>query len=104
MHDFVHLRLHSEFSITDSILRVKKAIAKASEQQMFALALTDHHNMFGLVKFYKGCRDKGIKPIVGSEINVEANGYNYNLIVLAKNITGYRQICEWITRSYVNNK
>lgn len=104
MHDFVHLRLHSEFSITDSILRIKKAIAKASEQQMFALALTDHHNMFGLVKFYKGCRDKGIKPIVGSEINVEANGYNYNLIVLAKNITGYRQICEWITRSYVNNK
>lgn len=104
MHDFVHLRLHSEFSITDSILRIKKAIAKASEQQMFALALTDHHNMFGLVKFYKGCRDKGIKPIVGSEINVEANDYNYNLIVLAKNITGYRQICEWITRSYVNNK
>lgn len=104
MHDFVHLRLHSEFSITDSILRIKKAIAKASEQQMFALALTDHHNMFGLVKFYKGCRDKGIKPIVGSEINVEANGYSYNLIVLAKNITGYRQICEWITRSYVNNK
>lgn len=104
MHDFVHLRLHSEFSITDSILRIKKAIAKASEQQMFALALTDHHNMFGLVKFYKGCRDKGIKPIVGSEINVEANGYSYKLIVLAKNITGYRQICEWITRSYVNNK
>lgn len=104
MHDFVHLRLHSEFSITDSILRIKKAIAKASEQQMFALALTDHHNMFGLVKFYKACRDKGIKPIVGSEINVEANGYNYNLIVLAKNIAGYRQICEWITRSYVNNK
>ena len=52
MHDFVHLRLHSEFSITDSILRINKAINNASAQHMFAFALTDHHTMFGLLKFY----------------------------------------------------
>lgn len=104
MHDFVHLRVHSEFSVTDSILRIKNVIKQAVDNQMLALALTDRHNLFGLVKFYKGCRDKGIKPIVGSEINVEGDGYNYQIILLAKNIAGYRQICDWITRSYVENK
>lgn len=104
MQEFVHLRLHTEFSITNSILRIKQAINVANECQMVALALTDQHNIFGLVKFYKTCRDKGIKPIIGSEINVEGNGFNYNLIVLAKNIAGYRKICEWLTRSYVENK
>lgn len=104
MHDFVHLRLHTEFSITDSILRIKDSIKIAAQNEMLALALTDRHNMFGLVKFYKGCREKGIKPIIGSEVNVEGSEFNYNLILLAKNIAGYRQICEWITRSYVTNK
>ncbi|MDD3267523.1 MAG: DNA polymerase III subunit alpha, partial [Burkholderiales bacterium] len=104
MQEFVHLRLHTEFSITNSILRIKQAVNVASEFQMLALALTDQHNIFGLVKFYKTCRDKGIKPIIGSEINVEGNGFNYKLIVLAKNISGYRKICEWLTRSYVENK
>lgn len=104
MHDFVHLRLHTEFSITDSILRIKDAIKHAANHQMLSLALTDRHNMFGLVKFYKGCRDKGVKPIIGSEVNVEGDIFNYNLILLAKNIDGYRQICDWITLSYVQNK
>lgn len=104
MHDFVHLRLHSEFSVTDSTLRIKKALQLAQEHQMLALALTDHHNMFGLVKFYKGCRDKGIKPIIGSEVDVEGIGFNYRVMLLACNLAGYRQICDWITRSYVSNK
>lgn len=104
MHDFVHLRLHSEYSVTDSTLRIKKAIACAADNQMLALGLTDHHNMFGLVKFYKGCRDKGIKPIIGSEVDVENGNEKYRILLLAAGIEGYRQICDWITRSFVSNK
>lgn len=104
MNDFVHLRLHTEFSVTDSILRIKKAIKTACANNMLALAITDLHNMFGMVKFYKACRENGIKPIIGSEINVEGCKFNYRIILLAKNLAGYRQICEWITRSYVENK
>ena len=104
MHDFVHLRIHSEFSVTEGILRIKNLIKLADANQMPALALTDHHNMFGLVKFYKLCREKGIKPIIGSEVNVQGKDFNYQLILLAKNLAGYRQICDWISRSYVQNK
>ena len=104
MHEFVHLRLHTEFSVTDGILRIKPVIQQAVDNKMLALALTDRHNMFGLVKFYKNCRSKGIKPILGSEVNVEGAEFNYRLILLAKNITGYRQICDWLTLSYVENK
>jgi DNA polymerase-3 subunit alpha len=104
MHDFVHLRVHSEFSVTEGILRIKNLIKLAEANQMPALALSDHHNMFGLVKFYKLCREKGIKPIIGSEVNVQGKDFNYQLILLAKNLAGYRQICDWISRSYVQNK
>jgi len=104
MNDFVHLRLHTEFSVTDSTVRIKPTIKQAKNFNMLALAITDLQNMFGLVKFYKGCREAGIKPIIGSEINVEGTEFNYRLLVLAKNLAGYRQICEWLTRSYVENK
>lgn len=104
MHEFVHLRLHTEFSVTDGILRIKGVIKQAVDHKMLALALTDRHNMFGLVKFYSGCRSKGIKPILGSEVNVQGTEFNYRVILLAKNLVGYRQICDWLTRSYVENK
>lgn len=104
MHEFVHLRLHTEFSVTDGILRIKGVIKQAVDHQMLALALTDRHNMFGLVKFYSGCRSKGLKPILGSEVNVQGLESNYRVILLAKNLAGYRQICDWLTRSYVENK
>ena len=68
MQNFVHLRLHTEFSISDSILHVKDAVNLAHSDQMFALAVTDLHNLFALVKFYKSCREKGIKPIIGAEL------------------------------------
>ncbi|RTK92916.1 MAG: DNA polymerase III subunit alpha [Neisseriaceae bacterium] len=104
MQDFIHLRLHTEYSISNSTLRVKDAIKVAKDNNMLGLALTDMQNMFGLVKFYKGCRSNGIKPIIGCELAIEGNGFFYNVIALAKNLQGYRQICEWITRSYTENK
>jgi len=107
MQDFVHLRLHSEFSITDGILHVKNAVDLAKQNQMFALALTDLHNMFGLVKFYKNCRENGIKPIIGAELNVESTNSitpKYKILVLAKNNVGYTKLSALITRSYTENK
>src|SRR5574340_270666 len=65
---FVHLRLHSEYSISDGMLRVDEAIAAAKNDAMPALALTDLNNVFGLVKFYQGARGKGIKPVAGCDV------------------------------------
>lgn len=104
MLNFVHLRLHTEFSITDSILRVKDVTKQAKANNMYALGISDTQNMFALVKFYKACRDAGIKPIVGVDLFIEGAEFNYQVLVIAKNITGYRQICELITRSYTENK
>ena len=105
MQNFIHLRLHSEYSITDGILKIKDMISLAHKDQMFAVALTDIHNMFGLIKFYKACRSHGIKPIVGAELNIEGiDKTSYKVIFLAKNNIGYRELCELITRSYIENK
>ncbi len=104
MQNFVHLRLHSEYSITDSILRIKDAVKLATSDNMLALGLSDLHNMFALVKFYKACRNKGIKPIISAEVYVEGIDERYKIILIAKNIVGYRQLCDLITRSYVSNK
>lgn len=105
MQNFVHLRLHTEYSISDGILHVKDAINLAAKNEMFALAITDLHNIFALVKFYKTCRDKGIKPIIGAELNIEASDESvYKVVMLAKNVAGYRDLCELITRSYTTNK
>lgn len=113
MQNFVHLRLHSEFSVTDSILRIDQIVKFAHKDNMLALSLTDSHNTFGLVKFYKAARDHGIKPIIGAELNIisdvnhpiESNQpLTYKVILLAKNIEGFRNLCELITRSYIENK
>src|SRR2546423_13904517 len=65
---FVHLRLHSEFSITDGIVRIDEAVARAAADGMPALAITDLANVFGMVKFYKAARAAGVKPIVGCHV------------------------------------
>ena len=65
---FIHLRLHSEYSIVDGIVRIEDVVAKAVADGMPALALTDLSNLFGLVKFYQGARTRGIKPIIGCDL------------------------------------
>ena len=65
---FVHLRLHSEYSIADGIVRIDDAVAAATADGMPALALTDLSNVFGLVKFYQAARGAGVKPIIGCDV------------------------------------
>ncbi len=101
---YVHLRLHSEYSITDGIVRIGDAVKRAAGDGMPALALTDLGNLFGLVKFYSGARGKGVKPIAGADVwiaNPEAPEDAYRLLLLARNRAGYQQLCELLTRAYL---
>lgn len=102
---FVHLRLHSEFSIADSIVRLDDAIAAAHADQMPALALTDLSNAFGLIRFYRAARATGIKPIMGIDTWVAAaNGKPHRLLLLAQNQRGYLNLCKLISRAWLENQ
>jgi DNA polymerase-3 subunit alpha len=110
--DFVHLHNHSEYSLLDGASRIDRMIERAHEFRMPALAITDHGNMFGVIEFYAGARAAGIKPIVGMETYVdpishdsrpEGRGWEglSHLILLARNLTGYRNLLKLSTRSYL---
>ena len=89
---FVHLRLHSEYSITDGVVRIDDAITTASEDSMGALALTDLGNLFGLIKFYSAARSGGIKPITGADIwlsNEQEPDQPHRMLLLVQNHSGY---------------
>ncbi|MFM8501299.1 MAG: DNA polymerase III subunit alpha, partial [Fluviibacter sp.] len=99
--DFVHLRLHSEYSITDGIVRIDKAVARARDDGQPALALTDLGNAFGLVKFYQAARKAGVKPLLGADIWVgdpQEPDDASRLLLLCRNNEGYRQLCELLSR------
>ena len=112
MADFVHLHVHSEYSLLDGMSRIKDLPVRAKELGMKAIAITDHGNMFGAVEFYKECKKNDIKPIIGCEVYVaprsrfqkEPNidsGYNH-LILLAKNKTGYQNLTKLVSLSYID--
>jgi DNA polymerase-3 subunit alpha len=104
---FVHLRLHSEYSIVDGAVRIDDAISAAVSDQMGALALTDLGNVFGLVKFYQAARKEGLKPIVGSDVwitNPEERDKPFRLQLLVKNHQGYLNLCEVLTKASLTNQ
>jgi DNA polymerase-3 subunit alpha len=104
---FVHLRLHSEYSVLDGIVRLDEAIAAAAADGMPALGLTDLGNMFGLVKFYKEARSRGVKPIAGCDVwiaNESDRDKPFRLLLLCQNHAGYLKLCELLTRAYRANR
>jgi DNA polymerase-3 subunit alpha len=104
---FVHLRLHSEYSVTDSVVRLNDLVAATVGDQMPALALTDLGNVFGLVKFYQAARNSGIKPIIGCDVwieNAATHDKPYRLLLLCQTRAGYRNLCELVTRAYRENQ
>ncbi|GAB1235358.1 DNA polymerase III subunit alpha [Ferrigenium sp. UT5] len=104
---FIHLRLHSEYSIADGIVRIGEAVAAARADAMPALALTDLSNVFGLVKFYKAARGAGIKPVVGCDVfvsNDAAREQPFRLLLLCQSNAGYLRLCELLTRAYLENQ
>ncbi len=103
---FVHLRLHSEFSVVDGIVRIDDAIAKAAADGQGALALTDSANLFGAVRFYAAARKRGIKPILGCDLWITNDHDRDNpgrMAVLVQDRSGYLNLCELITRAYLEN-
>ncbi len=104
---YVHLRLHSEFSIADGTLRIDDAVAAARADAMPALAITDLANAFGLVKFYKAARKQGIKPIFGVDAWLTHDAERdqpFRALLLAQSRAGYLRLAEWLTRAYRSNQ
>ena len=104
---FVHLRMHSEFSIADGTMRIDDAIDAALADGMPALALTDLSNVFGLVKFYRAARERGLKPIAGCDVwltHESERDAPYRLLLLCANRTGYLKLCDWLSRAYRGNQ
>ncbi len=111
MKDFVHLHLHSEYSLLDGACRIADIPARAKACGHSAVALTDHGVMYGAVAFYSACRDAGIKPILGCEVYVApafrfeknaARGQKtgYHLVLLCKNMTGYRNLMYLVSKGF----
>ena len=103
MTSFVHLRLHTEYSLIDGLLRIRPALGRVGELGMPAVAITDHHNFFGLVKAYKAAADLGIKLIVGADVHVldpHDHERHFELCLLAQNETGYQNLMLLLSRSY----
>ncbi|NOR79758.1 MAG: DNA polymerase III subunit alpha [Methyloprofundus sp.] len=101
--EFIHLRLHSEYSLVDGVVKIKPLINTLAELGMPAVAITDQSNLFSLVKFYRAALGKGIKPIVGADVfifNPDAAAQPFRLTLLAKNNTGYVTLTELISISY----
>src|SRR5450830_872666 len=104
---FVHLRVHSEYSIVDGLVRIDDVVAAAAKDKQPALAVTDLANLFGMVKFYKAARGKGIKPIIGVDAwisNDDNRERPSRLLLLAKNHTGYLQLCELLSQAWLTNQ
>ncbi len=110
---FVHLRLHSEYSIVDSTLRVDEAIKLAANDDQRALAITDLGNLFGFVKFLKAAKAKNIKPICGVDAWIDAriagdasssDAEPFRVLLLAESHAGYLKICDWLTRAFRDNQ
>jgi len=110
--DFVHLHLHSQYSLLDGAIKIDELITRVQEYKMPAVAVTDHGNMFGAIEFYSKAMKAGIKPIIGCEVYVapgsrftksSARGSSeasYHLVLLCMNQIGYKNICHLLSAGY----
>jgi len=101
--DFVHLHVHSEFSLVDGVARIKPLVGAVADAGMPAVALTDQSNMFALVRFYKAAMGAGLKPLCGVDLlvrNPEDSNQPFRLVLLVQSNTGYRRLTELVSRSY----
>jgi DNA polymerase III alpha subunit/intein/homing endonuclease len=112
--DFVHLHVHSEYSLLDGLGRIKTLVKEAAKLGQPALALTDHGVMHGAIEFFRACKDAGVRPIIGIEAyqtmwgrsmsgrDPQLDRENYHLLLLAKNMTGYRNLLKIASHSQID--
>lgn len=109
---FVHLHLHTEYSLLDGAIRMKELMKKAKEFKMPAVAMTDHGNLFGAIEFYQAAKDAGVKPIIGCEAYIAPRSHKdrpnsmregaYHFTLLAKDETGYRNLVRLISTAHLD--
>ncbi len=104
---FIHLRLHTEYSLVDGLVRIKPLVKHVAKMGMPAVAVTDQSNLFAVVKFYKAAIAEGVKPIIGSDVWLYNDAEPANplrLTLLVQNLDGYRTLTELISRAYQYNQ
>src|SRR5262245_1822246 len=104
---FVHLRMHSEYSVTDGIVRIDEAVKRAAADGMPALAITDAGNLFGMVKFYGAARGAGVKPVVGADCWLQNDADRdkpHRLLLLCASRGGYLALCGLLSRAWLHNQ
>ena len=102
---FVHLRLHTEFSVVDGTNRIDETAKAAAADGQPALAITDFNNLFGAIKFYKATRSQGVKPVLGAEVLLEGEGTAApsRLVLLVQDMQGYLNLSELLARAWTSN-
>lgn len=106
-HAFVHLHLHTEYSLVDGTVRIKPLMKRLATSGMPAVALTDQSNLFAMVKFYRAAQQAGVKPIIGAEVLLHSEDERTlpaRLILLCQNKTGYLNLNRLISRSYIEGQ
>ena len=108
-NDFVHLHVHTEYSLLDGLSRIDKLVGRAKDLGMDSLAITDHGTMFGVIDFYRACKDAGIKPIIGVESYLAPRTMQdrdsnldrkaFHMLLLARNQTGYQNLLKIASRA-----
>src|SRR3989344_2691748 len=110
MPDFVHLHLHTEYSLLDGLSKIKKLVPLIKDMGMKACAITDHGNMYGAIEFFKTCKKNDIKPIIGSELYFAPTGrfdksaagrQTNHLVLLAKDQTGYKNLMKLVSLGFL---
>ena len=104
---FVHLRLHTEYSLVDSTVRIKQLMPAVEAGNMPAVAMTDQNNLFGMVKFYRAARAQGLKPIFGVDVllqDEEDKSQLYHMILLCQNDAGYKNVTKLISQAYMEGQ
>src|SRR4051812_4549677 len=109
---FVHLHVHTQYSLLQGAIHMDSLFERVLKLGMSAVAMTDTHNLFGAIDFYQSAKKARVKPIIGCEIYYHPRGYgaaqqsgsplrfHHHLVLLCKNLEGYQNLCQMITRSY----